>query len=108
MKAATAFTGACCWASDEAVGAHPELDLSGGQELGHVHAGAALDDPHVESALLVFAGGQRLVEAAVLGLRAPVGGETDLRAPALGLGLGRLLGRRAGAGHGGERCGEKA
>ncbi len=44
---------------DEAVGAHAQLDGAGGQQLGHVHAGPALDDLHVQAALGVLAGGQR-------------------------------------------------
>ena len=55
----------------------PRSDRAGGQQLRHVHAGPALDDGHVEAALGVLAVGQRLVEAAVLGLGAPVGGEAD-------------------------------
>ena len=43
---------------------------------------------HVQAALGVLAGGQRLVEAAVLGLGAPVGGEADRRQPV------RMLDRR--------------
>jgi hypothetical protein len=76
---------------DEAVGAHAHLDRAGGDELGHVHAGAALDDGHLQAALGVLAGRQGLVEAALLGLGAPVGGEADA-----GLAVG-FLGRLGAA-----------
>jgi hypothetical protein len=62
---------------DEGVRAHAQLDRAGGQQLGHVHARAALDDLDVEAALLIGPGGERLVEAPVFGLGAPVGGEPD-------------------------------
>jgi len=61
----------------QAVG-HGDVDLVGGQELQSVDLRAAHPDRHVEAVLLVDAFGERLVEAAVLGLREPVGGEDDL------------------------------
>ncbi len=93
---------------DEAVGAHAEVDGVGSQELGHVHAGPALDDLNIEPTLGVLAGGQGLVEAPLLGLGVPVGGELQAR-QASGRG-GRRRGRRrlrlrTGGEHQG--CGER-
>ncbi len=76
---------------DEVVGSHAHFHRMGSQQLRHVHAGAALDDLHVQAALAVLARGQGLVEAAMFGLGAPVGGEADHGEPAVG-----LPGRRAG------------
>nr|AIF26930.1 putative nitrate/sulfonate/bicarbonate family ABC transporter substrate-binding protein [uncultured bacterium fosmid pJB190D12_contig I] len=54
---------------------HRDVDPSGGEELQAVHLRAAHADRHVEAVLAVRALGYRLVEAAVLGLREPVGRE---------------------------------
>ncbi len=86
---------------DEAVGAHAQLDRAGGQQLGHVHAGTALDDLDVQAAPFVGPGGESLIEAAVLGLGAPVGGEADAN-PAL-LVDGGLRVSAGGEAHGGDR-----
>ena len=60
------------------VGGQEEVDLADRKENAVVHAGAALADGDVEPVFAVGAVGQRLVEAAVLGLRHPVGAEGDL------------------------------
>ena len=60
------------------VGAHVELDPAGDQLQPVVHVRPARQDGDVEAVLAVGAVDQRLVEAAVLGLRHPVGGEGDL------------------------------
>jgi hypothetical protein len=61
----------------KAIGADAHLGRARGQQLSHIHAGAAWDDLHIQPALLVLAGGQRLIDAAMLGLGSPVGGEAD-------------------------------
>ena len=68
--------------------AHHDVELAGGEQLQAVDLRAAHPDRHVEAVLLVDALGQRLVEAAVLGLREPVGGEHDA--------VGRLRVRHGG------------
>ena len=60
------------------VGAHVEFDPAGDQLQAVVHVRPARQDGDVEAVLPVGAVGHRLVEAAVLGLRHPVGGESDL------------------------------
>jgi hypothetical protein len=57
------------------VAGHQEVDLAGRQHRPVVDHRAALLDVDVEAVLLVGAVHQRLVEAAVAGLRLPVGGE---------------------------------
>ncbi len=90
---------------DEAVGAHAQVHRIGGQQLRHVHRRTALDDGHVQAALLVLAGGQGLVESALFGLGAPVGGEADRGQASLTRRRRGLLCGRAGGEHrrGGER-----
>ena len=58
--------------------AHVELDLAGDQQRPVGGLRAALADGDVEAVLRVGAVGDGLVEAAVLGLRQPVGAEGDL------------------------------
>ena len=60
------------------VGAHVEFDPAGDQLQAVVHVRPARQDGDVEAVLLVGAVGHRLIEAAVLGLRHPVGGKSDL------------------------------
>ena len=55
------------------VGAHHAVGLTGGHHLQAVELRAAHLDGDIEAVFLVQAGGHRLVEAAVLGLRVPVG-----------------------------------
>ena len=59
------------------VGAHEEVDLADGEQDAVVHVRTARHDGHVEAMLAVGAVGERLVEAAVLALRHPVGAERD-------------------------------
>ena len=78
--AAIATTGTSCSMADmhlQRVG-HRDVELAGGEQLQAVDLRAAHADLHVEAVLAVRAFGDRLVEAAVLGLREPVGGEHDL------------------------------
>jgi glucokinase len=63
---------------EKAVAAHRHVDRAGRDQLLVVDAGPTLMDHHLEAALLVQAGGERLIEAAVLGLGLPVGREHDL------------------------------
>ncbi len=60
------------------VRAHVEVDAAGRQQQPVVHVRPARHDGDVEPVPAVGAVDQRLVEAAVLGLRHPVGGEADL------------------------------
>ena len=60
------------------VGGQEEVDLADRQQDAVVHARAALADGDVEPVFAVGAVGKRLVEAAVLGLRHPIGAEGDL------------------------------
>ena len=60
------------------IGAHEEVELADRQQDAVVHVRPALHDGDVEPVLLVGAVGERLVEAAVLGLRHPVGAEAHL------------------------------
>jgi|GEM_PF-4717785 len=62
---------------NEIVGANAEIDRMGGQQLRHIDARTALHDFDVETGFRVVAIGKRLIEAAMLGLRLPVGGEAD-------------------------------
>jgi hypothetical protein len=86
---------------------HRDVDLSRGEQLQAVDLRPAHPDRDVEVVLPVDAFRDRLVEAAVLGLREPVGGEHDA--------VGRLRmrgeGRREHGGDGGEeakRAGHRA
>jgi hypothetical protein len=54
---------------------HGHVDAAGEQHLADVEAGAARPEVELDAMGLVEAGGDRLVEAAMLGLRAPVGVE---------------------------------
>jgi hypothetical protein len=60
------------------IGAHEKIYLADRQQDAVVHVGAARQDRHVESVLLVCAVGERLIEAAVFGLGEPIGGKADL------------------------------
>ena len=60
------------------VGAHEEVELADRQQDAVVHVRPARHDGDVEPVLAVGAVDQRLVMAAVLGLRHPVGAERDL------------------------------
>ena len=53
------------------VGAHEEVELAGGQQNAVVHLRPARHDGDVEAVFLVGAVGDRLIEAAVLGLAPP-------------------------------------
>jgi hypothetical protein len=64
--------------------AHHQVGLPGEQQLHHVDLRPAHADFDVEPVLAIRSLGHRLIEAAVLGLRQPVGQEHD---------LGRALGR---------------
>ena len=75
---------------DEAVRAHAEIGGAAGEDLRHIDCRPALTDRHVQSALGVEPFRQRLIEAAVLGLRLPVGDEDD---PGLCFALRRRVGR---------------
>ena len=57
---------------------HHHVDPAGEQELAAVEAGAALAQVALDAGLAVEPGGDRLVVAAMLGLRAPVGHEAHL------------------------------
>ena len=57
------------------VGAEEEIDLADRQQDAVVHVRAARHDGDVEAVFPVGAVGQRLVEAAVLGLGHPIGAE---------------------------------
>ena len=70
----------------ETVG-HRHVDTAGQQQLADVEAGPALAQVALDAGLAVQAGGDRLVEAAMLGLGAPVGAEAHL--------VERLRARRA-------------
>ena len=83
---------------DEAVGTDAHLDRTRGDELRHIHAWAAGDDGHVETALGVFAVGYGFIESALLGLGSPVGGEADRRASGRGGGRSRAGGGQQGQG----------
>ena len=80
---------------DKSVRADPHLRRAGGDELRNIGSRAAGQDGHVQAALGVFAIGQRLVEAALLGLRQPVGRELDGKC-----GRRRMAGRFRAAEHG--------
>ncbi len=60
------------------VGAHEEVELADRQQDAVVHVRTARHDGHVEPVFAVGAVGERLVEAAVLGLGHPIGAEADL------------------------------
>jgi hypothetical protein len=60
------------------VSAHVEVDLAGQQQRAVVHLRAALGDGDIEAAGGIGAVGDRLIEAAMLGLGEPVGAEGDL------------------------------
>ena len=59
-------------------GAHEEVELADRQQEPVVHVRPARHDGHIESVFPVSAVGQRLIVAAVLGLRQPVGAERHL------------------------------
>ena len=59
------------------VGAHEEIELADGHQHAVIGVRATLYDGHVEAVFPVGAVGERLVEAAVLGLGHPVGAESD-------------------------------
>ena len=77
------------------VAGHQEVDLAGGQHGPVVHLRATLLDLHLQVVAPVGAVGHRLVEAAMAGLCAPVGGKDHL---VLGPG-GQRRGSGQGAGH---------
>ena len=60
------------------VGAHEEVELADRQQDAVVHVRPARHDGDVEPVFAIGAVDQRLIEAAVLGLRHPVGAERDL------------------------------
>ena len=60
------------------VAGHQEVDAARGQQRPVVHLRPALQQGHVQSVFLVGAVGDRLVEAAMRGLRFPVGGKANL------------------------------
>ena len=60
------------------VRAHEEVELAGGQEDAVVGVGAAGNDGDVEAIFRVGAVGDRLEEAAMFGLRDPVGSKRHL------------------------------
>ena len=62
----------------QAIRAHEEIDPAGEQQHAVVHLRAARHDRHVEAVFPVGAVGDRLIEAAMLGLGDPVGAERDL------------------------------
>jgi hypothetical protein len=57
---------------------HEEIELAGGQQDAVVGVGASRHDGDVEAVFLVGAVSDRLEEAAMLGLRHPVGSERHL------------------------------
>ncbi len=57
---------------------HEEVELAGGQQDAVVGVGTSRHDGDVEAVFLVGAVGHRLEEAAMLGLRDPVGSERHL------------------------------
>ena len=68
------------------VGAEVEVDLAGGEQDAVVGIRAAGHDGHVEAVFPVGTVGERLIEAAMLALRHPIGAECNL---VEGLGRGR-------------------
>ena len=88
--AATVTTGRSCSTHLQGlkVVTHEEVHLPGEQQLQTVHLRTAHAHGHVETVLAIGAFGERLVEAAVLGLGVPVGTEHEL------LGRLRLCGTR--------------
>ena len=68
------------------VGAQIEVDLADQQQHPVVGIRSARQDGHVEAVFAIGAVGERLIEAAMLGLRHPIGAEGDL--------VERLRGRR--------------
>ena len=64
---------------NEAVGTDAEVRSACGQQLRHIHARAAFENANVESFFGVKAQRLRFVEAAMLGLRFPVGDKGDVR-----------------------------
>ena len=78
-SAATATIGTFCSTVLNAwnhIGAHVEIDASGGQQQAIVALRAALQDRDLEAVFGIGAIGQRLIEAAMLRLGAPIGRET--------------------------------
>ena len=91
--AATASVGMFCSTASKlcsVFGAHEEVELADRQQDAVVHVRPARHDGDVEAVALVGAVGERLVEAAMLGLRHPVGAERHL--------VERLLRLRRGTG----------
>ena len=60
------------------IGAHEEVELADRQQDPVVHVRPARHDGDLEAVLFEGAVGERLIEAAVLGLRHPIGAEPDL------------------------------
>ena len=60
------------------VGADAEIGGAAGQQLRHIHIGSAFADGDVQSAFGVKPFGQRFIEAAMFGLRLPVGDEGNV------------------------------
>ena len=60
------------------IGAHEEIDLADRQQDAVVHIRPAGHDGDVEAVFPVGAVGDRLIEAAMLGLRHPIGAERHL------------------------------
>ena len=89
---------------NEAVGSHAQLDGPGGQQLRHIDAWPALDDLDVQVSPCIGPGRQGLIEATMLGLGPPVGGEADANAT---LFVDRGLGIATGS-EGGNRRGDAA
>src|SRR5271169_1024614 len=59
-------------------GAEKEVDLADRQLDAIIRVWSALNDGHVEVVFAVSAVGERLIKAAVLGFRHPIGAEGDL------------------------------
>src|SRR5579864_139576 len=64
---------------NETVRTNAEIGGTAGKQLGNIDAGATLHNLDIETAGLVEAEGLSLIEAAMLGLRLPVGDERDVR-----------------------------
>ncbi len=63
---------------DERVRADAEIGRPTRQHLRHVHARSAFENAHVQAVLLIESQCERLIEAAMLGLRFPIGDESDV------------------------------
>ncbi len=64
--------------AEQRVGAHEEVELADRQQDAVVHVGTARNDRHIEAIFAIGAVDRRLVEAAVLAFRNPVGAEGNL------------------------------